>query len=316
MATTPTLMATPVAGAEAGQWSRRALLRTLALVAAAGLLLVGGLVYAGYAALTSPNRGTLSEANLTGPLLVGEAFDDMHSGQERRDAIAAAPMLAVSPEAMRPGPPRASVGPAIRIPPAGRLGPAEVVTGFPQTPQGAIGQLAAIQTVVLQTMSIEYAHTVYSAWSEPSAPPVESWAMVANIQAFLGATAAGGISVGGTVVATPVAAQVKGSDGLDWTVACVLLQVRARIAAEAVMAYGHCERMQWLPNDGRWVIGAGDPPARAPSTWPETDLARQAGWRTWVDAYHDSNDAGNSIEIDARDAATSQARQPVTGARD
>ena len=112
--------------------------------------------------------------------------------------------------------------------------------------------------------------------------------MVANVQAFLGATAAGGTSVGGTVVATPVAAQVKGSDGPDWTVACVLLHVRARIAAEAVTAYGHCERMTWLPQQERWVIAAGDPPARAPSTWPETDLARQAGWRTWVDAHHDT----------------------------
>ena len=151
-------------------------------------------------------------------------------------------------------------------------------------------------------MSIEYAHTVYAAWSEPGVPPVESWAMVANVQAFLGATAAhdtpggasvGGVGVGGTVVATPVAAQVKGSDGPDWTVACVLLHVRARIAAEAVMAYGHCERMTWLPEESRWVIAAGDPPARAPSTWPETDLARQAGWRTWVDAHHDSHDGSH-----------------------
>ena len=33
---------------------------------------------------------------------------------------------------------------------------------------------------------------------------------------------------------------------------------------------------------GRWLIAAGLPPAPAPSTWPETDLARQAGWLTWV----------------------------------
>ena len=96
MTRTPTLTTTPVAGAETGQWSRRALLRTLALVTAAGLLLVGGLLYAGYAALTSPHRDAPSEADLTGPLLVGEAFDDMPSGPTRRDAIAAAPMLAVS----------------------------------------------------------------------------------------------------------------------------------------------------------------------------------------------------------------------------
>ena len=35
---------------------------------------------------------------------------------------------------------------------------------------------------------------------------------------------------------------------------------------------------------GRWVIGAGEAPARAPSTWPGTELVHEAGWLAWVPA--------------------------------
>jgi hypothetical protein len=45
--------------------------------------------------------------------------------------------------------------------------------------------------------------------------------------------------------------------------------------------------MQWTADpatDGRWVIGAGIEPAAAPSTWPGTELARDAGWLTWIPA--------------------------------
>ena len=72
---------------------------------------------------------------------------------------------------------------------------------------------------------------------------------------------------------------MKATDGPDWTIACVLVDVRAVIAQEARMAYGYCERMQWAGN--RWLIAPGTPPADAPSTWPGTDLAFQAGWQTW-----------------------------------
>jgi len=82
------------------------------------------------------------------------------------------------------------------------------------------------------------------------------------------------------VVATPAGAQVKGTDGPGWVLACVLLDMRATITADARMGYGYCERMQW--RSGRWMIAPGTPPARAPSTWPGSDLSIKAGWRTWA----------------------------------
>ena len=60
---------------------------------------------------------------------------------------------------------------------------------------------------------------------------------------------------------SPAAIQIKGTDGPDWVVACVLLDVRAALKAEARMGYGTCERMQWTGD--RWLIGPGAPPALA-----------------------------------------------------
>jgi hypothetical protein len=64
--------------------------------------------------------------------------------------------------------------------------------------------------------------------------------------------------------------------------ACVLLDVRASIAGDARIGYGHCARMEW--QHGRWIIAPGAQPARAPSVWPGSELAVTAGWRTWTPA--------------------------------
>lgn len=266
------------AAAAADQWDRRRLMRTLLLVAMVVVLLIAGLTYAVITAVTSAGATEPEQVN------PAQAAEQLPSGQERRDAIAAAPMLAVPPQASRSGTPAATPGPAIALPSAGRVGPAEVPTGFPNTPEGALAQLAAIETTVLQSMSIERAHDVHQVWSVPGAVPADSWALVGSIQAFLGSAAGQHTDALTTaVVTTPVAAQVKGTDGADWVLACVLLDVEARIVAQSRIAFGHCERMQWNPEaGGRWLIAAGTAPAPAPSTWPETDLARQAGWRTWV----------------------------------
>lgn len=254
-------------------WDRRRLLRTLVAVSIVGVLGLVGVGYAVYSAVAaSPQRAAAPGG--------GRDPASVPSGSERRDAVAAEPMLAVPPGAARTGTPSAEVGPTIVVPAAGRVGPADIATGFPQTPEGAVGQLAAIEGPVLQGMSIETATAVYEAWSAPGAPPASQWELIANIQAFLASNAgtkAG--SAGALVTATPVAGQVKGSDGPDWVLACVLMDVQAQVATTARIAYGHCERMQW--NGGRWVIGAGTAPSRAPSTWPRTDLARQAGWANW-----------------------------------
>jgi hypothetical protein len=264
-------------------WGRSRLLATLAVGVAAALLFVTGLVLALYYGLksaeaTSPTPSTTSKPPTTG------------SGPGYRDQAAASPMLKVAPDDARGGVPAAVTGPVIEVPPATGAGPEQVPTGFPRTPEGAVAQLAAIETTVLQAMSIPQANDVHAQWALPDAPDVASWPLTKNVQSFL-ASAGQGQSKDPTVAvtATPAAGQIKATDGPDWVVACVLLDIRATITAEARIGFGYCERMQWRPEPtrantagGRWMIAPGAPAATAPSTWPGTEIAFKAGWRTWA----------------------------------
>lgn len=262
-------------------WDRRRLLATLAGLSAGLLALLAGLGYAIHLALAATSHTTTepTTAGSTGAVAAGAELSG--SGAAYRDAVAAAPMLRAGPDAARPAPPAPTPPAEIAIPPATAAGPAGVPTGFPQSPPGAVGQLAAIVTTVLTGMSLPHTISVHQQWTLPGAGEPAGWVMTDNVHAFL-ATAAAGQSADrpARVVATPAAGLVKGTDGDDWVLACVLVQVRATITATARIGYGHCERMQW--QQGRWWIAAGAAPAQAPSTWPGTEVSIAAGWRTWV----------------------------------
>ena len=116
----------------------------------------------------------------------------------------------------------------------------------------------------------------------PGGPAFENWELTRNVQSFLTSAKQSGTEKDITtlVSVTPAAAIVKGTDGSDWAVVCVLADVRAAITVESRMGYGWCQRMQWI--DGRWMIAAGAAPAAAPSVWPGSALAIDAGWLTWT----------------------------------
>ncbi len=263
-----------------GGWGRRRLLTILVGACTAVLVLVLGLVLAIREAMTPPDvdaaqSTTTSHRNAAIP----EA-----PGPVRRAAIATAPMLTVHPTAARAGTPATTPAPTMTVPAPTTTGPAGVPSGLPHTPEGAIAQLAAIDTTVLVAMSIRQAHQVHQAWSVPGAVPANQWVMTGNVAAFLAAAGQPGQTkqTHVAVTAVPVAGQVKGFDGDRWVLACVLLEVTAVITDQARIAYGHCEPMVW--QDNRWVIGPGPAPAVAPSTWPGTDQALAAGWATWAPA--------------------------------
>jgi hypothetical protein len=228
-------------------WDRRRLLVALAAVVAAAMALLFGLGYAVYFALTSASGSAKSVSATTAAR--DTPGPQAARGVARRDDIASAPMLAVGPADSRASTPAAVAGPTITIPVSTRQGPASVPGGFPRTPEGAVAQLAAIETTVLQGMSIAAANHVYEQWALPGGVGVAGWEITADVQAFLGT------------------AQMGSAKDITTT-------------ADARMGYGYCERMGWRA--GRWMIAAGTPPARAPSTWPGSDLSIKAGWRTWV----------------------------------
>ncbi len=72
---------------------------------------------------------------------------------------------------------------------------------------------------------------------------------------------------------------MKGTDGPDWVLACVLLDIRAAIVTDARIGYGHCERMTW---HRRTLADRPRHPTREGAVGgPGSDLALQAGWRTF-----------------------------------
>lgn len=213
-----------------------------------------------------------------GSTALTSAGTQANSGQ-RRDLIAAAPMTIVADNAATTPEVAISLPPEMALPTSSTVGASGVPTGFPDTPEGAAAQLAAIEVRVLSAMSLPVATEVYRDWALPGGVGATGWSQTRNVQAFL--THAGqssNVLDPGTLVSVTLAAvQIKGTDGPAWLVACVLLDVRAALKNEARMGYGTCERMHWTTD--RWQIGPGTPPAPAPSTWPGSDASVQAGWK-------------------------------------
>lgn len=255
-------------------WSPERLRVVLGAIVVVAVLLLAGLIFWIVRAVSGPD--TPVEATRTAPTQV--------SGQQARDQVAAEPMLQVDPVDAREGKVSPSPADTVRVPAATKVGPADVPTGFPHTPEGAIGQLAAISRVVTEGMSIPQAAAVHRQWALPGAPEATQWRLVENVRVFLGSAGVSGQDAGtaAAMTVTPVAAQVKGRDGDDWVLACVLFDVTAVVEQEARTGWGHCERMQWDTSSRAWKIAPGEQPAVAPSTWPGSVKAVEAGWRTWV----------------------------------
>ncbi len=204
-----------------------------------------------------------------------------------RDTIAAAPMASLDPAAATRPDPALTPAPPIHLPDAtdGR-GPAGIPV-YPHAVEGALAQLAAIDVAVLEAMDTGYTAEVHQAWVQPGGPTLEDWDLAINVAAFLrGAHQAAAKDPSTTVTVAPAGGQVKDTDGPDWVLACVLLDIQATIRAEYRMGWGHCARMQWA--DNRWQIAPGTPPAPAPSAWPGSKAAVTAGWLTWTSAEQEA----------------------------
>jgi len=256
-----------------GAWSRGRLFLLLVVVFATVVALFFGLGVALWASILGPSRAA--------PRVTPPASYARVRGEGYRDQLATQPMLQVPGSAATTPNVGAELGPTMTLPEATFEGPERVPSGFPHTPEGAVAQLAAITITVVEAMSIPTAHEVHAAWSRPGGVTAREWAMTRNVQSFLTAAGDQDHTKDDTILvaATPAAGQVKGTDGPDWVLACVLLDIRAAILTDARIGYGHCERLTW--HDGRWQIASGTPPATAPSVWPGSDLAVHAGWRTF-----------------------------------
>lgn len=263
---------TPRTAPDAAPWSRNRLLALLGgLVVAVVLTLVGGGLAIWHATVGARPAAVATDEPATPT-----------DGRPSRDQIAAAAMASVDPQAaFHPDPATVSGGSIVVPQPTVLDGPAGIPTGFPHTYEGAVGQWAAIVQTVLESMSLPRTRDIHTAWVQPAGPGFEQWTPTRNVNSFLTSARQGGDEKDLTTVvsATSAAGLVKGSDGPDWTVVCVLLDVQAWIKTESRMGYGLCSRMEWI--DSRWQVATGAEPAAAPSAWPGSNAAVAAGWLAW-----------------------------------
>lgn len=196
-------------------------------------------------------------------------------GEHYRAEVAAAPMLETTEDDMSPSKPALRQPATLTLPDLTEVGPAGVRTTAAHTPEAAVAQLAAITVSTLAEMSLAEAATIYDAWSVDPAR-FEQWPLALAIQSFHASagTTDGDPQIG--VRSVPVGAQIKATDGPDWVVACVQLDLTIVYREQTRFGYGHCERMIW--SHDRWQIDAGNPPAPAPSTWPASERSVTAGW--------------------------------------
>lgn len=256
----------------------RARLRTgLATAAVVLLAVVIALIWAALSPSGPPDGGTAPDPAGPGgsPAANGPApSGGWDTAAEAR--LAAAPMLSLPESAAQPQALATAVSPpSIALPAPTRHG-GLVDEGFPPTPEGAIAQLAAIDTVALRNLDPQVYATVYRSVSLPgAADPATTQAgqVIAALNSAVDTTT------------TPIAArwqltsgQVKGvTDGGRQAVVCVLGELQAAAANTVTTGAGDCQAMRFTGTD--WRIAPGPAPAPAPAAWPGSADAARAGYR-------------------------------------
>lgn len=250
------------------EWSPARLLVLAGSCVLVVLAIVTGLAIAVFAALhKEPDAGEARYA-------AGRAIRSL----SEQDALAAAPMPTAEPEEALPGPLSSRAAEVVVLPRPTAVGLAEVATGFPRTPEGALAQLAAIDVTAMQSGSMDGVRSVIAEWATTGGPTSENWSGVTGMASLLSGA---GLSAAGSpqlaIVVRPVMGLIKGTVGSDFAVVCVDLEFTVSLERTARMAVADCQRMTWVAD--RWLIGPGPEPAPAPSIWPGTDAAIDAGWR-------------------------------------
>lgn len=168
-------------------------------------------------------------------------------------------------------------GTPIVLPPSGGIGAWGVETGYPQTPQGALAQLAAIDVAVLRSASLAGVRAVLREWAAACGPSPRSGSWVKEMASLLESI---GVATDGTarldIRAIPRMGLIKGSVGTDFVVACVNFTIDVTFGGTSRTVGVDCQRMVW--SGGRWLIGPGQEPAKARAVWPDTDAAIDAGF--------------------------------------
>jgi hypothetical protein len=261
-------------------WDRSRLLAVFAAAVTASVLVVLGLGLAIHYTLQParhPAPARRSSAGSEDSRVASRSTAGSAGQRLAEDGLANRPMPSVGVDAAQPGPVSSRDPGEIAVPAATRTGPAGVPTGFPHTPQGALGQLAAIDKTAMQSGSLPDVRAVIASWAAPDGPTPTSWSGVAAMTELFNSA---GLSGGGgsqlSLVVTPLMGLIKGTVGPDFVVPCVDFQFDATLQTTMHVADADCERMVW--QDDRWIVGPGCEPAIPPSVWADTDIAITVGY--------------------------------------
>lgn len=256
------------------EWTRHKLQMLLGAVVAVVLAVAAGGVWSVVSMLTGSAAGSGAESG--------------GSAQSAQDQLANKQLPRAPLEAAQPGNTLSSgkTG-TLQIPVPMEVGPAGVATRFPHTPEGALAQLAAIDSTALTSASVQVAQEVITHWAAPGGPTTESWSGVQAVAALLesaglSSDGAGSITIG----AEPKMGFIKGAVGEDFVVPCIDFIITAMTTSgqPQQVAAADCQRMVWQDDSsgGRWVIGPGEEPAQPPSLWPGSQVSFDAGYQ-WLE---------------------------------
>lgn len=245
------------------EWDRRKLQAAGALASLVLLALVVGVVW--------------TMIDLLGS---GRQASDVSPGTAGHSAVPEVPAATV--DDARPGPLTTTAAGVLRIPQPGTLGAAQVGTGFPRTPEGAMAQLIAIDQRAIQSGSVVTAQDVISAWAAPGGPTPESWSGVEAVSVLLDAAGLPANGATGLLVELRPAMGVIRYQTDEAVTPCVdfVLTTTMPNTRPLRVAVADCQRMVWL--DGRWVIGTRPEPKPSPSLWPGSQASYDAGY-LWLE---------------------------------
>ncbi|GAB3288999.1 hypothetical protein [Parasphingorhabdus pacifica] len=197
-------------------------------------------------------------------------------------ALASRPMATLPPQAAQPQPMTTEqAGEPIPLPLPGQTTGRWIPGGLPATPEGALGQLKALDKAALRGGDPDIYARGYRELSLSGAPQPETTGLYSLLRSM---RSSAGINPIGPVPDLSVNyqvthGQIKGvTDGGRYVVACVLGQLDVDYQGQTITAgVGDCQALRYVGGD--WWISPGPLAAPAPSAWPGSADAVHAGYR-------------------------------------
>lgn len=249
-------------------------LSVIAVVVLAVLALAGALVVAHYS--------TNQPIPKSGPPASGPEPDSGGWDLAAEHALAIAPMATLPAQSAQPQSMTTErAGEPIAVPPAGQTAGRWISGGFPPVPEGALGQLQALDEAAMRGGDPGTYARGYRELALPGAPQSETTGLSSLLHSM---RTSAGINPTGpipdmTVNYQVTHGQIKGvTDGGRYVVACVLGQFSVDYQGQTITAgVGDCQALRRIGGD--WRISSGPLPAAAPSAWPGSADAVHAGYR-------------------------------------